>query len=106
MPWKRPTPPGLIVVGVADETVDNSSGANGAATVKLRRKRGFLFKNSATAAVTQASVGSNVYVEDDETVALAAGPDNDIVAGKCLEVADRRRLDRDLTDNQSPLNGG
>jgi hypothetical protein len=75
---------GLIVIGIADETVDNTDGADGAASVNVRRKKVFCLKNSATAAVTQASVGSNVYVEDDETVAIAAGPDNDIVVGTCL----------------------
>lgn len=75
-----------IVMGVADETVDNSSGADGDKSVNVVRKKAFKMKNSATAAVTQASVGSNVYVEDDETVALASGPTNDIVAGQCLGV--------------------
>ncbi len=77
---------GAIVIGVADATADNSSGADGAITVNVRRGKVFKMKNSATAAVTIASVGSNVYVEDDETVALASGPTNDIVAGKCLGV--------------------
>ena len=75
-----------VVMGVADETVNNASGANGDKTVNVRRKRAFKMDNSSTAAVTQASVGSNVYVEDDETVALASGPTNDIVAGVCLGV--------------------
>lgn len=77
---------GIIVMGIADETVDNSAGANGAKTVKVRRKKSFKLDNSGTAAVTQASVGSNVYVEDDETVAIASGPTNDIVAGVCMGV--------------------
>ncbi len=76
----------IIVFGVAQETVDNSAGANGAASVLVRRGKAFKMKNSATAAVTQASVGSSVYVEDDETVALASGTTNDIAAGKCLGV--------------------
>lgn len=76
----------IIVVGVADQTVDNSSGANGALSCNVRRGDVYCFDNSATAAVTQASVGSNVYVEDDETVAIVSGPTNDIVAGKCLAV--------------------
>lgn len=77
---------GLIVMGIADETVDNSAGANGAKTVKVRRKKAFNLANSGTAAVVQTSVGSDVYVEDDQTVANAAGPTNDIIAGKCLGV--------------------
>ncbi|PID40659.1 MAG: hypothetical protein CR984_02070 [Proteobacteria bacterium] len=76
----------IIVVGVAGETVDNTPGANGDLNVIVRRKKHFKLKNSATAAVTQASVGSSVYVEDDETVAIASGPTNDIVAGVCMGV--------------------
>ncbi len=75
-----------IVIGVAEETIDNSDGSNGDLSVLVQRKQAFKMKNSATAAVTQASVGSSVYVEDDETVAIASGPTNDIVAGTCLGV--------------------
>jgi lactam utilization protein B len=75
-----------ICMGIADETADNTTGADGALTVRIRRGKVFKLKNSATNAVVQASVGSNVYVEDDQTVAVAAGPTNDIVAGKCLGV--------------------
>ncbi len=77
---------GLVVLGRAEARVDNSAGSDGDLSVNVRRKKAFKFKNSATAAVTIASVGSSVYVEDDETVALASGPTNDIVAGKCLGV--------------------
>lgn len=75
-----------IVIGVADETVDNSAGADGALSVRVRRGKVFKLKNSATNPAVQASVGSDIYVEDDETVAVAAGPTNDIVAGVCLGV--------------------
>ena len=75
----------IIVVGIADETQDNSSGANGALTCLVKRGQVFKLKNHTTA-VTQASVGSNVVVADDETVTTAAGATNDIVAGKCLGV--------------------
>jgi hypothetical protein len=73
-----------IVVGVAEETVVNA-GANGAAAVIVRRNKAFKLKNHSTP-VTQASVGANVVVIDDETVGLAATATNDIVAGKCLGV--------------------
>lgn len=75
-----------IVVGVADETKDNSAGSNGDLTVLVRRGKVFKLKNSGATALTQAAVGSNVYVQDDETVAPASVPTNDIVAGKCLAV--------------------
>ena len=77
---------GITVIGIAEETIDNSSGADGDLTVLVQRKQAFKLKNSGTAAVTQATIGDSVYVEDDETVALAAGPTNDIIAGTCLGV--------------------
>ncbi len=75
----------LVVMGRAEEYVDNGSGANGDKTVLVRRKKAFKFKNSASNAVTIAHIGGNVYVEDDETVASAGGSNN-IVAGKCIGV--------------------
>ena len=73
-----------IVVGVAQESVVNS-GANGAASVVVRRLKAFKFANGTTA-VTQAGVGGNVVVQDAQTVTTAAAATNDIVAGKCLAV--------------------
>lgn len=76
----------LVVVGMAEEQVDNSSGADGAVNInKIRRGRAFWFTNSGTNAVTAAHIGTDVYVEDDQTVASAGGV-NSIVAGKCLGV--------------------
>ena len=76
---------GLTVVGMTEEQVDNSAGANGDLTVPVRRGKVFIFKNSATNAVTLAQLGKDIYVEDDETVASAGGT-NSIVAGTCLGI--------------------
>lgn len=73
-----------IVVGVAQESVVNA-GANGAASVVVRRLKAFKFANGTTA-VTQAGVGGNVVVQDAQTVTTAAAATNDIVVGKCLAV--------------------
>jgi hypothetical protein len=62
----------LTALGRSEETVDNSAGADGDLKVQVR-KGCFKFKNSATNAVTQASLGKTVYIEDDETVAKDAG---------------------------------
>lgn len=77
----------LTALGLAQATVDNSAGANGALTVEVKRGV-FKFANSATDAVTQASVGKTVYIEDDETVAATDGGDpvTKSAAGKCLGV--------------------
>lgn len=57
----------LSVLGRAEETVVNS-GANGAKTVTVRRKKAFKWKNSGTDAVVQADLGKTCYIEDDQTV--------------------------------------
>lgn len=75
---------GLIVQGMYTETVDNSDGSDGDLSAKVSRGKAYKFANSSTNAVTQAHVGSDVYVEDDETV--ASSTTNSIVAGKCLGI--------------------
>ncbi len=73
--------PNLLVVGRAEEHVDNSADGLYAAV-----KTGcFLFDNSAAHAVTVANVGDKCYVEDDHTVASAAGA-NSVVAGYVFDV--------------------
>ncbi len=76
---------GLKVMGRADGRADNSGGQNGDVAVLICRKLAFKYRNSGAHSVTGAHTGSNVYVEDDETVAGAAGT-NSIVAGKCLGI--------------------
>ncbi len=75
----------IVVMGIAQETADNSSGANGAISVDIKRGKAFKLKNGTTA-VTIASLGGNVVVQDDETVTTTAGATNDITVGKCLGV--------------------
>jgi len=69
---------GLIFEGIATQQVDNSAGLDGAKTVVLRR-RGLI--KAAIAAATQANVGDNVFLVDDQTVGLAATTTNDIFCG-------------------------
>lgn len=64
---------GLIYLGRFDEQVDNSGGAAGAKTVLVRRGKAFLFDNSSASAITQADIGQDCYIEDDQTVAKSAG---------------------------------
>lgn len=77
---------GIKVVGVADHTVDNSNGANGAERVRIYRGQVFKFDNSATNAVDVNDAGTLIFVEDAQTVTDVAGT-NGIVAGLCVEVA-------------------
>jgi hypothetical protein len=70
------------VIGVAEETKTNA-GADGAATIRIRRGA-VKFANKSGDLVTQALLGANCYVEDDQTVRLTAT--GSIVAGKVLAV--------------------
>lgn len=70
---------GLIFQGVCMNQVDNSSGANGALSVVLRR-RGLVLVIMGTA-ITQANVGDNVFLVDDQTVDLTANVTNKILCG-------------------------
>jgi hypothetical protein len=70
----------LIAVGRADETVDNGAGGVGDASVIVRRGV-FLFKNKADDAVTQADVGKDCFVIDDETVGKTNGTNTRSKAG-------------------------
>lgn len=58
---------GLVVVGLALESVDNSAGANGAKTCQVQVGV-FKFKNGGTANVDQATVHGLCYAADDQTV--------------------------------------
>lgn len=77
---------GLVYLGRAEETVDNSAGALGAKSISVRRGKAFKFASEATDPVTQAQLGKCCYVFDDQTVSASAGaanvrPDCGIVVG-------------------------
>jgi len=61
---------GLIFEGVAVEQKDNSSGSNGDLDVVLHRRG--LFRMTLGNTITQANVGDNVFLVDDQTVDLTA----------------------------------
>lgn len=76
----------LTYLGRAEESVDNSAGADGDKTVTVRRGKAFLFGNSGTDPVTQASLGKTCYIEDDETVAATDGTSTRSAAGIVLGI--------------------
>lgn len=76
----------LTYMGRAEETVDNTGGAPGAKTVKVRRGKAFKFANSGADAVTLASMGKLCYIVDDLTVALTNGNGTRSPAGIVLGV--------------------
>ena len=61
------------VMGVGDSSADNTDGESGDVQACVRRKKQFLFRNSTTDAVTQAELGEDVFVEDNQTVAKTTG---------------------------------
>ncbi len=73
---------GYRFVGVALEQQDNSAGADGAATVRLRREGAFEFD---AASITQAMVGQPMYAVDDHTFDDAAGTPNAIKVGQLVK---------------------
>jgi|SRR5579883_1260662 len=76
----------LVAVGRAQETVDNTAGADGAVNVTVRRGT-FRFANSAAGdAIAAADIGNDCYIVDDQTVAKTNGANTRSVAGKIRDV--------------------
>lgn len=75
----------LVALGRAEDTVDNTGGADGALRVKIRRGvHGF--KNLAGDPVVAADVGKDCFVVDDETVAKTSGGNTRSIAGKVFQI--------------------
>lgn len=79
------TATGLVVLGVAEETVDNSGGIAGALTITPRRGT-FRFVNLSSDALTTADVGKDAYLVDDQTVAKTSATNTRSIAGKVIDV--------------------
>ena len=74
-------------VGRADETVDNTSGADGDRRVKVRRGV-FLYQNSAAGElIGNTEIGKPCYVVDDQTVSKGSAGNTRPIAGVVFEVA-------------------
>ncbi len=75
-----------VTIGRADETVDNTGGANGDKSVKVRRGV-FRFGNSAAGdLIARTEIGKTVYVVDDQTVAKTNNAGARPAAGICFDV--------------------
>lgn len=70
---------GLVVIGVFEEQVDNSAGADGDLSV-IVRKGVFGFTTLGTV-IDQADMGNEVFVSDDNNLEKVAGVVNNIRAG-------------------------
>jgi hypothetical protein len=69
---------GFKFIGVAMQQVDNSTGADGAKNLRVRRTGVFEFD---AASINPAMVGDPMYAVDDHTFDDAAGPTNDVKVG-------------------------
>jgi len=78
---------GLIYAGVSRSSIDNSLGQDGDESAIVRR-RGLFLMELATA-ITQANVGDNVFLVDDQLVDLAGNVTNDIFCGIICQYATR-----------------
>lgn len=74
----------LSYLGRAEEAVDNTSGANGAKAVNVRRKLAFKWVNDGS--ITQANLMKNAYIVDDQTVAATDGGTTRSIAGRIVGV--------------------
>jgi hypothetical protein len=95
--------PGLVVLGRANQTVDNSTGANGALNCEVEEGV-FLWENSAsTQAIARAQIGDICYGVDNQTVAKTSASETLSVAGVIQDVVTdgvyvRQGLDIDPKD--------
>ena len=76
----------LTYLGRAEEYVDNSAGADGDKSVKVRRGKAFKWDNSSGDAVDQSCLGKTCYIEDDETVSKTDGSSTQSAAGKVVQL--------------------
>ncbi len=80
------TATGLVVLGRAEERVDNSLGADGDLTIRIKRGV-FRFVNSAAAdEITGTEIGSPAWIVDDQTVAKTNGTNTRSLAGTVDDV--------------------
>ncbi|MBI2388648.1 MAG: hypothetical protein HYV09_03440 [Deltaproteobacteria bacterium] len=77
---------GLVAIGIAEETIDNTTGADGAIFAPIRQGT-FLFYNSGgTDAITQADVGKDAFIVDDQTVAKTDDTGKRSRAGRIVQI--------------------
>lgn len=79
---------GLVAIGRAHGSMDNSAGADGDLNIVVARGDLYRFDNLATDLVARTQIGSVCYVVDDATVAATHAGDTRSIAGKVVDVDD------------------
>jgi hypothetical protein len=77
---------GLLTVGMAAETIDNTAGASGDLNVTVKPGISRWLNSAAADEITQAEVGGLAYVVDDQTVAKTDGTATRSIAGTIAAV--------------------
>lgn len=77
------TATGLKFVGRAEQSVDNTGGANGAKAVEVKRGRAFKYANLD---ITQANLFDKAFIVDSQTVAKDNGANTRSEAGTIVQV--------------------
>lgn len=77
---------GRLAIGVAEETIDNTGGADGAVRVRVRECEGKYGNSAAGDAIAQADVGKDCYIVDDQTLAKTDNTGARSRAGKITQV--------------------
>lgn len=78
---------GLVALGIFEDTFDNTAGGNGAIRARVRRGV-FPFNNLGGDPLTQADMGAQCFIEDDQTVRRTSNTSTRSAAGKFLGFAD------------------
>lgn len=81
---------GDVVVGVADETIDNSAGSAGDKKIRVRVNGVHEFKAGFSAA--QTNVGDLAYASDNQTVDLAGNLTNDVLVGRIVKIVSSSKV--------------
>jgi hypothetical protein len=79
------TAKGLVCLGRAEQTVDNTGGADNAVRIRVRRGV-FGFRNQADDPILAVDIGKECYLVDDETVARQAANETRSVAGRVFSI--------------------
>jgi len=83
---------GQTIIGIWEQSIDNTGGANGDKTGEVRRGT-FAFNNSTAGdAITQADFTKVVYVADDNTVAKTDNSGARVAAGRMLQLTTDGRV--------------
>lgn len=80
------TATGLTYLGIADQTIDNTGGADGDVSVLVRTHAAFLLDNSSADAVDQTLIGKKCYIHDASTVCKTSAANTKSECGTVLEV--------------------